>query len=115
MMGMDDPAQRQAQIRKDAMAMSLKSLQMGKSPAEVAYQLATNYGYKAGSEQPKSAEAAKKIAVLQEGQKAGAAMPAGGTKQSALTLAALESMDDDDFNKLVEDDTSWKKLIRQMV
>lgn len=115
MMGVEDPAQRHAQIRKDAMAMSLKALQMDKSPAEVAYQLAVNYGYKAGSEQPSAAsEAAKKIATIQAGQKT-ASMPSGGTKQTTLTLAALEAMDDDDFNKLVEDDKSWNKLVRQMV
>lgn len=118
MLGLDDPVARQQQIRRDAMAMSLKALQMGKSPAEVAYQLAINYGYKAAqAPDPVAAEAAKKqIATLQAGTKAGAAsMPTGGTKQTALTLAALEQMDDDDFNKLVEDDTQWKKLIRQMV
>lgn len=114
MMGVEDPTVRQAQIRQDALAMSLKALQMGKSPAEVAYQLATNYGYKVASSEPKIAsDAAKKIETIAAGQKT-ASMPAGGTKQTTLTLAALESMDDDDFNKLVEDDASWKKLVRQM-
>lgn len=114
MMGVGDPAQRQAQIRKDALAMSLKSLQMGKSPAEVAYQLAVNYGYKAGSEPAKTSEAAKKIETIQAGQKTGS-LPAGGSKTTALTLSALEQMDDDDFNKLVDDPSSWNKLVRQMV
>lgn len=115
MMGVGDPAQRQAQIRKDALAMSLKALQMGKSPAEVAYQLAVNYGYRAGSEPAKAAsEAAKKIETIQAGQKTGS-LPAGGSKTTALTLSALEQMDDDDFNKLVDDPAQWNKLVRQMV
>lgn len=115
MMGVEDPAARQSQIRKDALAMSLKALQMGKSPAEVAYQLAVNYGYKAGSEQVKEAsEASKKIDTIQAGQKT-ASLPSGGTKQTTLTLAAIEAMDDDDFNKLVDDPVQWNKLVRQMV
>lgn len=112
MMGVEDPSARQAQIRKDALAMSLKALQMGKSPAEVAFQLAVNYGYRATEKE--ASEAAKKIGTIQEGQKT-ASMPSGGAKQVTLTLAALESMDDDDFNKLVDDSASWKKLISQMV
>ena len=109
MMGLDDPVARQAQIRKDALAMSFKALQMGKSPAEVAYNLAVNYGYKATQ-----TDTGKKIIALQEGQKT-AAMPSGGSKASAVTLATLEGMDDDEFNKLVDDPSSWSKLIRQMV
>ena len=112
MMGMDDPVARQAQIRKDALSMSLKALQMGKSPAEVAYQLAMNYGYKTSVKS--GSEATKKIESIQQGQKV-TSIPSGGTKQTSLTLEALESMDDDDFNKLVEDDAAWKKLVRQMV
>jgi hypothetical protein len=112
MMGVEDPTARQAQIRQDALAMSLKALQMGKSPAEVAYQLAVNYGYRAGSVQ--ASEAAKKITTIQEGQKTNS-MPSGGSKSTPLTLQALESMDDDDFNKLVDDPTAWNKLVRQMV
>lgn len=111
MMGVEDPIARQAQIRKDALAMSLKALQMGKSPAEVAYQLAVNYGYKAAT--APSSDAAKKIETIQAGQKT-ASMPAGGSKQTTLTLSALEQMDDDDFNKLVDDPKSWNKLVKQM-
>lgn len=114
MMGLDDPSARVSKIREDALAMSLKSFQMGKSPAEVAYQLALNYGYKAGSGQAKEAsDVAKKIDALNEGKKT-ASLPAGGSKQTPLTLAALEQMDDDEFNKLVDDPAQWKKLISQM-
>ena len=112
MMGVEDPAVRQAQIRKDALAMSLKALQLGKSPAEVAYNLAINYGYRA-SVPRETSDAAKKIESIQEGQKT-QSMPSGGKPSPTLTLAALEQMDDEDFNKLVDDDASWKKLIRQM-
>lgn len=112
MMGVADPAARAEQIRKDALAMSAKALQMGKSPAEVAYQLAKNYGFKAAAPTP-GADPSRKIQNIQEGQRT-AAMPAGGTKPAGLSLAALEQMDDDEFNKLVEDDAAWKKLVRQM-
>ena len=112
MMGVEDPAQRQAQIRKDALSMSLKALQMGKSPAEVAYNLAINYGYKSGVTNQVS-DAAKKIQSIQEGQKT-QTIPSGGKVATTLTLAALETMDDDDFNKMVDDPNLWNKMIRQM-
>ena len=112
MMGLEDPIARQAQIRKDALAMSFKALQMGKSPAEVAFNLAVNYGYRKA--EPKAEpDAAKKIDAINQGQKT-AAMPAGGTKSEVLTLAALEQMDDEEFNKLIDDPSAWKKLVKQM-
>lgn len=116
LMGMDDPAARQAQIRQDAMAMSLKALQAGKNPAEVAFQLAVNYGFKAGQpDQQLNAQpdAQKKIATLQQGQRAAASMPSGGGKSVPMSIEALAQLDDDEFNKAIDDPAVWKKLISQ--
>ena len=95
------------------MAMSLKALQLGKSPAEVAYNLAINYGYKSNNVPRETQDPNKKIETIQAGQRT-QAMPSGGKASPTLTLSALETMDDDDFDKLISDDASWKKMIRQM-
>lgn len=112
LMGMDDPAARQAQIRQDAMAMSLKALQAGKNPAEVAFQLAVNYGFKVEQADVKN-DPQKKIATLQQGQRAAASMPSGGGKTAPMSIEALAQLDDDEFNKAIDDPAVWKKLISQ--
>lgn len=107
-MGVDDPAQRAQIIRRDAMALAVRALQAGKSPAEMAYQLAKIEGYTA------AASNSKIIENIQKGQKASPSMPAGGQKPPTETsaLAALEQMDDEEFNQLIDDPEKWKKLIR---
>lgn len=113
LMGMEDPGQRLAQIRKDALAMSLKAMQMGKNPADVAYTLAQNYGYKPAESKQVSQQASAKVAAITAGQQT-AGMPDGGTKSNDLTLAEIEKMDDDEFNKLIDDPKAWSKLVKKM-
>lgn len=107
-MGVEDPAQRAQIIRRDAMALAIRALQAGKSPAELAYQVAKNQGYTA------KAAGVDKIANIQKGQAASPSMPSGGQRAPTETvgLAALEQMDDDEFNKLIDDPEKWRKLMR---
>ena len=107
-MGVEDPAQRAQIIRRDAMALAVRALQAGKSPAELAYQVARNQGF-TGVAAPN-----KVIENIQKGQRASPSMPSGGQRPASETvsLAALEQMDDDEFNKLVDDPERWKKLMR---
>jgi hypothetical protein len=107
-MGVADPAQRAQIIRRDAMALAVRALQSGKSPAELAYQVAKNQGYSA------KAPGVDKIANIQKGQAASPSMPSGGQRAptEAISLAALEQMDDEEFNQLVDDPEKWKKLMR---
>ena len=106
-MGVDDPVQRAQIIRRDAMAMAVRALQAGKSPAELAYQVAKNQGYA-------PAATNKTIENIQKGQKASPSMPGGGQKppMESLSVTALADMDDDEFNKLIDDPEKWKKLMR---
>ena len=107
-MGVADPAQRAQIIRRDAMALAVRALQAGKSPAELAYQVAKNQGF---SGKPAGVD---KIANIQKGQAASPSMPSGGGKAptEAISLTALGEMDDDEFNKLIDDPEKWKKLMR---
>lgn len=108
LMGVEDPTQRAQIIRRDAMALAVRALQAGKSPAELAYQVSKNQGYTA------KAPGVDKIANIQKGQAASPSMPSGGQRapKEAISLAALEQMDDDEFNQLVDDPEKWKKLMR---
>lgn len=109
LMGVDDPAERAAAIRRDAMAMAARALQAGRSPAEMAYQLAKNQGYA-----PKAATNSNsdKIANIQKGQKATPSMPSGGgVKKEGISLEDIANMDDDQFDEMLSDD-NWKKLLR---
>ena len=108
-MGIDDPAQRAQAIRRDAMALAVRALQAGKSPAELAYQVAKNQGYTA------KAPGVDRIANIEKGQKATPSMPSGGVKAptETVSITALADMDDDEFNKLIDDPEKWKKLIKK--
>jgi hypothetical protein len=111
-MGVDDPVQRQALVVQQSMGLAAQALQKGKNPAEVAYQLAKNYGY-----QPKAKEAGeeRKLETIKRGQEeASKSLGGGGGKQPVITLAELERMSEEDLDKLVENDAEWKKLTRQM-
>lgn len=106
-LGVTDPATRAQEIHKQMLQLSHGSISQGRNPAEVAYQMAKNYGF-AGA--PK---AAPSIETLQKGQKATPSMPSGGKPEANLSLTALEQMDDDEFNKLIDDPKAWRKLISQ--
>jgi hypothetical protein len=89
------------------MALAARALQSGRSPAEMAYALAKNQGYA-----PKAAPNADKIANIQKGQKATPSMPGGGQKASqGFGIEDIANMDDDEFNKMLDDD-NWKKMLR---
>ena len=109
LMGITDPATISQQLRNDAIRLSVQALRMGKSPAEVVYALAKNAGY------AKSAPAggAQTLANIEKGQKATPSMPGGGQKAAGdISIADINSMDDDEVDKLIGDDASWKKLLR---
>lgn len=109
LLGVDDPSERMVAVNEQAANLARVALQKGKNPAQVAYELARNYGYQAKKTEP---DLEKKIETIEKGQKL-PAMPSGGRKEQALSLAALEQMDDDEFNKLIDDPAQWKKLISQ--
>lgn len=106
--GYDDPAERAQIIQQQSLALAVASIQKGKSPAEVAYAYARNYGWT-----PK-ADASKQIAAINKANSSTQSMGNSGKSEQPLSLKALEQMDDDDFNAAIMDDKQWSKLIRQM-
>lgn len=113
-MGIDDPAKRQALVIQQSLGLAAHALQAGKDPAAVAYQLAKNYGFQGKKQETASEE--KKIENVAKGQKeAAATLGGGGEKKGGITLADLERMSDEDLDKLIDDDASWRKLGKEMV
>ena len=105
LLGLDDPAQRMAAVNEQAVNLAKSAIQAGKNPAQVAYELAKNYGYKAKAKEP---DLEKKIETIERGQKL-PSMPSGGKKESPLTT--IEAMDDDELNAAIDDPVKWRKLI----
>lgn len=110
-MGIESPAERAQIIQQQALGLAQQALKAGKSPAELVYQMAKNYGYQAKKTEVKEET---KIEQIKKGQESSQSLGSGGKADVPLTLKSLEAMDDEDFAALVEDDKRWKKLIQQM-
>ena len=106
--GYDDPAERAQIIQQQSLALAIASIQKGKSPAEVAYAYAKNYGWA-----PK-ADAAKQIAAINKANSFTQSLGSGGKSDQPLSLKALEKMDkeslDAAISDAVKDDEKWSKL-----
>lgn len=80
------------------------ALQQGKNPAQVIYERAKRYGFKAaaaaGDEIKRLANAGEMAKTVDGGQGAG------------LTLAGLSQLPDDQVNEIIKDDKKWNALIR---
>lgn len=94
-------------LLQDEIAVAQNAIAQGKNPAQVIYNMAKRYGYAAKAA---PATPADKIAALNAGADAGAALPRAGA-ESALTLAGLKDAGDSDLNKLVQDDKQWARLV----
>lgn len=107
-MGMNDQQIAQ-QLRADEMAMVQKSLQAGRNPAELIYNLAKAKGYEKKAAAPQQQQAQPLTPATQLAAKAAAANPiaSGGMAPSAdLSAAAVAAMNprDPQFSK------AWDKL-----
>lgn len=100
MLGLQGPQLAHA-LEQQMVAMAAQALRIGKNPAEVAYEYAKRAGYK-----PQAT--GNNIETLKRGAEASKTVPSG-SGEPALTLEALASMNDDDFDALV-DDKNWSKL-----
>lgn len=110
LLGITDQAAINEQLRNDAMRLSVQALRMGKSPAEVVYALAKNAGYVKAV--PNTGGAAT-LSNIEKGQKATPSMPGGGQKATGdVSIADIDSMDDDEIDKLIDGNDAWKKLLR---
>lgn len=88
----------------DEKALAATAYRNGINPCERLYELAKHRGYKNQSTQASS----DKFNQLERGMKASKSLGApGGSAPQAMTLEALASMDDDDFDK------NWEKIMRK--
>jgi len=79
----------------------------GRSPAQVAYQLALAKGFKAGAQQPSAQE---KFSTMQRGQAAAKTIGGGGAAKGELSAQALLAMSDDEFAEATKDG-KWQKMM----
>lgn len=110
--GMTDAQAKQA-FGQEEIGITQRALQMGKNPAEIAYGMATRYGYKAGTvvapvTAPATPAAVKvaedKLDAIKKGLEASKEATRGVPVAEAADPANLRNMSDKDLNKLVEND-----------
>ena len=112
-LGLEDHEIQQT-LAQEALALSVSTLERGRSPAEAAYNLAKAKGYKPQTKSETPTEKPTKDADsleeqmkrLEAGQKM-AQSNSGGQSEGKLTLAAIESMSDDEFDRL------WAQLEKE--
>lgn len=104
-LGITDPVQQQQIINTEAWNIAQTALNNNKNPAEVVYTMANSWGYKATGTVEKT-ELEEKVETIEKGQQMSQTLSdAGGAPDSTgISLADIESMSDDDFDKL------WDKL-----
>ena len=105
-LGITDPVQQQQIINTEAWNIAQTALQNNKNPAEVVYSMANSWGYQKAAGQAGKTELEQKVDTINKGQQEAQTLSdAGGAPDSTgLSLADIESMSDEDFDKL------WDKL-----
>ena len=102
----------QAQVAEimghEALSIADTAIRNGRSPAEVAYQMAQASGWKK-PETEKPAENVQKMETLQKGTKAAQSLGSGGTPAGKLTVDAVAQMSDDEFGDFMKSG-GWSKL-----
>lgn len=101
--GVIDPTEQLQILNAESWNLAQTALQNHRNPAEVVYQLAQQRGYKLTEEKP---EIDQKADTIEKGQKAAQTLSDAGGANSAdgISLADIESMSDDEFDKL------WEKI-----
>jgi hypothetical protein len=107
-LGIDDPDQRVQILHQDALTIGAYSMQQGKNPGEIFYNLAKKRGY------AKAAAAAtttvSPLDTVRKGQAAATTLSGtGGGGGTELTAEALLAMSDNDFKKFTQG-KKWAKL-----
>lgn len=94
-----------AAMQQDAMGIAQRALQLGESPARLAYEYAKTIGYKP------SVDAEKKLGMMEAGQKASKPSSGGGNDTGKLTIEHLASLSTEEFNKLNLTDADLRKVM----
>jgi len=101
--GITDPAEINEVLQQEALALSMNAIQRGQNAAEAVYNLAQVRGWS-----PKQQQSVDdKLDKLERGQKAARTLSGGSSgKTEDLTLADIENMSDEEFDKF------WEQMAR---
>lgn len=92
-------------VTGEAYQVAERALQTGRSPAEVAFEMAKAAGWK--KKEPVTQQ--DKIETLQKGVKAAKSLGSGGVPSGAITVDAVANMSDDEFAEFMKSG-GWSKL-----
>jgi hypothetical protein len=93
-------------VQNEAFQVAEIALRSERSPAEVAFEIAKASGWKKGSKAPENVQ---KMESLQKGTKAAQSLGSGGTPTGKLTVDAVASMSEDEFDDFMKSG-GWSKL-----
>lgn len=103
------PDQAKQAFGQEEVGITQRALAMGKNPAEIAYGMATRYGYKAPVATTKTPiDADNKLDVIKKGLEASKDTTHSTPPTVTVDADSLRNMSDKDMQKLVEQD--WEKL-----
>lgn len=103
-LGLDETQAAQQAQQELAQAAYLNAYH-GRSPAQVAYQLALAKGYR-----PQASDGQQKLEAQQKGQAAAKTLGTGGAPKTSTPVQALLSMSDDEFAEATKGNL-WSKLM----
>jgi hypothetical protein len=92
-------------VQQEEAAAVVRALQEGESPAERVYAIAKARGYTPAPVAPAAPAGGPDPDVIAKGQTQAGGMPAGGNTPAELSLEALATMNDEDFEK------NWGKIV----
>lgn len=118
------PKEVNKQLRQEELGIVVRAKQINKSPAEVMYGIARNFGYRAPAQQqqqpqngqpqsqPAQGDAAAKVDQINAGQAAAKSLSgAGGRAPVGLTAEALINMSQEEFNAVLRKNRSTVERI----
>lgn len=108
--GVVNPAERQAIINQEAMAIAWRAMQSQQNPAEVLHAIAKASGFAAappaangGGQAPAASDPSQKLDAIERGQQAARSLSnVRGSGPSPITATKLQEMSNDDFLKMME-------------
>jgi len=93
-------------VSQQELGIAAKALQDGVSPAERMYRIAEARGYRKQEAKSENKQAEQKIQQIEKGVQASKSLAGGGASPQSLSLEALASLPDDEF------DRQWDKMVR---
>lgn len=108
--GWTNDTDRDVQMRHEAMGIAQRAAELGKSPAEIVYEMARLRGYQPKQAAPEQQSSVNRVQQISNGQQQARTLSnARGAPPSAINTQAVMSMSDKEFDKFLKTATDEQK------